>query len=583
MADQADRADQADQADPTTLESGGSTLESVRQSMVAFELSLGLSSALLATADMDSVPAEEAGKESALPVSHPVIHSTLSTLASIKAGAAASGQFAKITTAQALAAAANHGIKETLPIMEDQALAPMARKRRHAESALGEGDADPAVKASALAQVMADQTGDDVFTAFYAALNDLRGRHHKAPSSAAGEETLEDLVVYALGKPAAEGDPRLNRFSEGEVCGRFLDFDAVVDGNRAALRQHIGVGDAPAYAQWLLEASGDGPLLGGDLKVKKRLFKALGDTVGYLVDYKERVQPLLPLEEIARGAEMGRVWEEVRGEWNPEGGGEIDAKKVKDKKELEKYDVAELTAALTANGLKAGGTKAQKIDRLFLLSTTPLDKIPNKHKTKDGAATAADNNSALFVLDFQLTALLRHYRPTLLATAERNKRRLTQTVAEKLAERREILSGNAVEVKEDDSDEEEEIYNPKNLPLGWDGKPIPVWLYKLHGLNKYFHCEICGDETYRGQRDYERHFGESKHTYGMKCLGIPNSRAFHGITKVEDARALWKKMNADKAEASGAADAGGGEQFEDRDGNVMSKQAYETLARQGLL
>jgi splicing factor 3A subunit 3 len=69
----------------------------------------------------------------------------------------------------------------------------------------------------------------------------------------------------------------------------------------------------------------------------------------------------------------------------------------------------------------------------------------------------------------------------------------------------------------------------------------------------------------------------------MKCLGIPNSRAFHGITKVEDARALWKKMNADKAEASGAADAGGGEQFEDRDGNVMSKQAYETLARQGLL
>ena len=26
------------------------------------------------------------------------------------------------------------------------------------------------------------------------------------------------------------------------------------------------------------------------------------------------------------------------------------------------------------------------------------------------------------------------------------------------------------------------IYNPKNLPLGWDGKPIPYWLYKLHGL-----------------------------------------------------------------------------------------------------
>ncbi|KAK6053477.1 hypothetical protein COOONC_09016 [Cooperia oncophora] len=36
-----------------------------------------------------------------------------------------------------------------------------------------------------------------------------------------------------------------------------------------------------------------------------------------------------------------------------------------------------------------------------------------------------------------------------------------------------------------ESDEEENDgipYNPKNLPLGWDGKPIPYWLYKLHGL-----------------------------------------------------------------------------------------------------
>ena len=45
----------------------------------------------------------------------------------------------------------------------------------------------------------------------------------------------------------------------------------------------------------------------------------------------------------------------------------------------------------------------------------------------------------------------------------------------------------------DDSDEEDEfIYNPLKLPLGWDGKPIPYWLYKLHGLNLEFKCEICG-------------------------------------------------------------------------------------------
>ena len=36
-----------------------------------------------------------------------------------------------------------------------------------------------------------------------------------------------------------------------------------------------------------------------------------------------------------------------------------------------------------------------------------------------------------------------------------------------------------------DSDEEDEfVYNPLKLPMGWDGKPIPYWLYKLHGLNQ---------------------------------------------------------------------------------------------------
>ena len=43
---------------------------------------------------------------------------------------------------------------------------------------------------------------------------------------------------------------------------------------------------------------------------------------------------------------------------------------------------------------------------------------------------------------------------------------------------------------ESDEDEDEYIYNPLKLPLGWDGKPIPYWLYKLHGLNLEFKCEV---------------------------------------------------------------------------------------------
>jgi hypothetical protein len=46
----------------------------------------------------------------------------------------------------------------------------------------------------------------------------------------------------------------------------------------------------------------------------------------------------------------------------------------------------------------------------------------------------------------------------------------------------ELTAGGGAE--QDDEDENEPIYNPLKLPLGFDGKPIPYWLYKLHGLNQ---------------------------------------------------------------------------------------------------
>lgn len=62
------------------------------------------------------------------------------------------------------------------------------------------------------------------------------------------------------------------------------------------------------------------------------------------------------------------------------------------------------------------------------------------------------------------------------------------------------LIGTGVQEEEEESDEEGPIYNPLNLPLGWDGKPIPYWLYKLHGLGVEYKCEICGDYSYKGRR-----------------------------------------------------------------------------------
>ncbi len=57
----------------------------------------------------------------------------------------------------------------------------------------------------------------------------------------------------------------------------------------------------------------------------------------------------------------------------------------------------------------------------------------------------------------------------------------------------------AVDGVVEEEEEEERIYNPLKLPLGWDGKPIPYWLYKLHGLGVEYRCEICSDHVYMGR------------------------------------------------------------------------------------
>ncbi|KCV68052.1 hypothetical protein H696_05518 [Fonticula alba] len=133
----------------------------------------------------------------------------------------------------------------------------------------------------------------------------------------------------------------------------------------------------------------------------------------------------------------------------------------------------------------------------------------------------------------------------------------------------------------DDEDEHKPIYNPLNLPLDWDGRPIPVWLYRLHGLGVSYECEICGDFSYRGRRNFERHFMDWRHTQRLKCLGITNSKEFIDVTKIADAQALWKKIQQSRQLSSFRAEHD--EEFEDSRGYVLNRRTYEDLRRQDLL
>jgi len=137
-------------------------------------------------------------------------------------------------------------------------------------------------------------------------------------------------------------------------------------------------------------------------------------------------------------------------------------------------------------------------------------------------------------------------------------------------------------VVEDDDEEEEPVrMTIENYPIGWDGKPIPYWLYKLHGLGIEYKCEICGNTSYFGRKAFEKHFQEWRHAHGMSCLNIPNTLHFQEITKIQDAQALWAKIKTDGQKGVWRPDAE--EEFEDTEGHVMSRRTYEDLRRQGLV
>jgi splicing factor 3A subunit 3 len=141
--------------------------------------------------------------------------------------------------------------------------------------------------------------------------------------------------------------------------------------------------------------------------------------------------------------------------------------------------------------------------------------------------------------------------------------------------------------EDEEQDGDEKVYNPLKLPLAWDGKPIPFWLYKLHGLGVEFPCEICGNYVYMGRRAFDKHFSEQRHIYGLNCLGVnKNTSLFREITKIDEALKLWNKMQrdlADELERKGGENGDGVIEMEDSLGNVMPKAVYEDLATAGLL
>lgn len=223
-----------------------------------------------------------------------------------------------------------------------------------------------------------------------------------------------------------------------------------------------------------------------------------------------------------------------------------------------------------------------------------------KHKkavqeSVNGSSTPATNGASTSIQRFKERAVAeKEFRIKKLAAAMQTERGDTKVNVERkqgMTERErqqelEQLYSEALEkpgAKDDDdeSDSEEKIYNPLKLPLAWDGKPIPFWLYKLHGLGVEFPCEICGNYVYMGRRAFDKHFNEPRHIWGLKALGITTTTLFREITGIQEAVDLWTKIQQDKKKEKSTMD--NVVQMEDSEGNVMPEKVYRDLAAQGLL
>lgn len=189
---------------------------------------------------------------------------------------------------------------------------------------------------------------------------------------------------------------------------------------------------------------------------------------------------------------------------------------------------------LTAQINKNNGTNANiSIENINDLSNSQLkDNNEIREKIKEANLIKEEEVRSLAYFEFNIVKFCQILNDILENTKNTIRKKQSRNYDEIEAE---IENEKDLQLNEDDDEEEKPIYNPKNVPLGWDGKPIPYWLYKLHGLGMEFKCEICGGASYWGRRAFERHFQEWRHSYGMKCLKIPNTVHFKEVTGIEDA------------------------------------------------
>ncbi|KAG8381154.1 hypothetical protein BUALT_Bualt06G0092900 [Buddleja alternifolia] len=447
----------------------------------------------------------------------------------------------------------------------------------------------------------------NVFSAFYDRLKEIREYHRRHPA-ARYVDTTDEYEQLLKEEPIIE-------FTGEEAFGRYLDLHELYN-------DYINskFGKQIEYSAYL-DIFSEPDTIPHKLKLTRQYREYTQKLLEYLIYFFERTEPLQDLERIFSkvNTEFEEQWSNglVEGWGNesqengnvPQQDAVIDLDYYGTVEELIEVGPEKLKEALATLGLKTGGTVKQRAERLFLTKHTPLEKLDRKHFVKGSRVPAQNGNGvaqkpsedakeiALIEAKMKKLCELLHeatediipFRNTdfllsgflILQTIVRTKENIVKkhalTYDEIVQEREE----DEAQPESESDDEDQQIYNPLKLPMGWDGKPIPYWLYKLHGLGQEFKCEICGNHSYWGRRAYERHFKEWRHQHGMRCLGIPNTKNFNEITSIEEAKQLWERIQEKQGVNKWRPDLE--EEYEDLEGNIYNKKTYTDLQRQGLI
>lgn len=384
--------------------------------------------------------------------------------------------------------------------------------------------------------------------------------------------------------------PKLEKqieFTDEEGYGRYLDLNKCHEDFLQVIKKRE---TKPNYLTFL-ENFDKFTELPREEKLSSVYKNYLSSMLDYFRDYCSRATPLFDYQHLEKKVleEFAKNWDKkIIPGWFTESDRAvtnlipmIDLESYKSCEELLDMGLDCLKKELQARGLKCGGTLEERAKRLWsvrgkspgeidvALKAAPIVVRKGRKKISIEPYHIASMEALLVIYAEQLN----EYR---IATIENVQRKQART-----AEERNESDDDLSDIDDDANDPNDVVYNPKNLPLGWDGKPIPYWLYKLHGLNLTFTCEICGNAIYKGPKTFQRHFSESRHAHGMTRLGIPNTAHFANITKIQDAISLWQKLKDEKSQNKFQPAIE--EEFEDSQGNVVSRKTYEDLKRQGLL